>query len=69
MKTTHKILINAVELASLLAESEMVKHYSDDVAIYKDGDDDCLVYTDEAQELFDSFYDNYYSIIEKAKVY
>ena len=69
MKNEHDILINAVELASLLAESEMVKHYSDDIAIYKDGDDDCIVYTDEAQELIDSLYDNYYSIIDKAKVY
>lgn len=65
---THDILVNAVELASELAESEMVKHYSDELAIYTDGDDDCIVYTDEAQDLFDILYDKYYSIIEKSKI-
>lgn len=65
---THDILINAVELASELAESEMVKYYSDKLEIYADGDDDCIVYTDEAQDLFDNLYDKYYSIIEKSKI-
>jgi hypothetical protein len=67
MKNEHDILINAVELASSLAESEMVKHYSDQLAIYTDGEDDCIVYTDEAQNLFDIFYDHYYTMIEKSK--
>lgn len=65
---THDILVNAVELASELAESEMIKYHADEIELYADGDDDCIVYTDEAQDLFDILYDKYYSIIEKSKI-
>lgn len=59
--------INPVELACELAELEMIKYYSDEIEIYSDEDDDCIVYTEEAQELFDNLYDKYYSIIEKTQ--
>lgn len=62
------LTINIVELATKLAESEMINNVANSIEIYSDGDDDCIVYTDEAQEIFDDLYDKYYSIIESATI-
>lgn len=59
------VTINLVELASELAEQEMIREYGDSLEIYSDDGEDCIVYTDEAQDIFDELYDKYYSIIEK----
>jgi hypothetical protein len=59
------VKINILELASELAELEMVEKYADSIEIYSDEDDDCIVYTDSAQLLFNELYDKYYSLIEK----
>lgn len=56
------IKINIIEVASELAENEMKKHYLDDYEIYND-ENDYIIYTDKAQELFDSLYDKYYDIL------
>ena len=60
--------INILELASELAELEMLENYSDSIEIYSDEDKDCIVYTDEAQDIFDTLYDKYYSLIDNLKL-
>ena len=57
------IKINVIEVASELAEKEMIKYFSDDLELYSDEDEYCIVYTDEAQELFDQFYDKYFDLL------
>jgi hypothetical protein len=56
--------INILELASELADLEIKKHYSNDMKIYK-YEDDSIYYTEEAQDLFDELYEEYYTLIEK----
>jgi hypothetical protein len=62
------VTINLVELATELAENEMIKYFSESLELYSDEDEDCIVYTDEAQDIFDELYDKYYAIIENTQV-
>ena len=62
------VTINMVELATELAENEMTKYFSESLELYSDEDEDCIVYTEEAQDIFDILYDKYYSIIEKTQL-
>ena len=62
------VTINLVELASELAENERIKYFSESLELYSDEDEDCIVYTDEAQDIFDELYDKYYAIIENTQV-
>jgi len=62
------VTINIVELATELAENEMVKYFSESLELYSDDDEDCIVYTDAAQDIFDELYDKYYGIIEKTQL-
>lgn len=62
------VTINIVELATELAENEMIKYFSDSIELYSDDDEDCIVYTDSAQDIFDELYDKYYGIIEKTQL-
>ena len=61
--------INIVELASVLAHERMKMEIgaSEDEVWVTDGEDqdDCLVYMDEAQDVFNEWYDYYYTQIEK----
>jgi hypothetical protein len=57
------IKINIIEVASELAEKEMIKYFSDDLELYSDEDEYCIVYTDEAQELFNQLYDKYFDLL------
>jgi hypothetical protein len=61
--------INIVELASELAHERMKMEIgaSEDEVWVTDGEDqdDCLVYMDEAQDVFNEWYDYYYTQIEK----
>jgi hypothetical protein len=56
------IKINIIETASKLAENEMKKHYLDDYEIYKD-ENDYIIYTDKAQELFNNLYDEHFDLL------
>lgn len=62
------VTINILELASELAENEILEKYSDTIETYSDEDEDCIVYTDEVQDIFDELYDKYYSLIENCKI-
>lgn len=61
--------INIVELASELAHERMKMEIgaSEDEVWVTDGilQDDCLIYMDEAQDVFNEWYDYYYDQIEK----
>lgn len=60
------ITINIVELASELASLDLYDNWHFSMKIYIE-DEDSLVYTDEAQDIFNDLYDKYYSIIESTK--
>ena len=57
------ISINILELASELAEREL-KLILGDKSIFQ-SDNDCIIYTDDAQDVFNELYDKYYSLIER----
>ena len=65
------IQINEVELASNLASKATIREFGiidgrlateDDITIL-DGGSDCYIYTDEAQDIFNRWYDYYYAEI------
>jgi hypothetical protein len=62
------VTINILELAIELAEQEMIKSYSESIELYSDEDKYCIVYTDEAQDIFDDLYDKYYTMIDNLKI-
>jgi hypothetical protein len=58
--------INIVELASELAHERMKIYLClDDEDVWVNDGNDCLRYTDEAQDAFNQWYDYYYDLIEK----
>jgi hypothetical protein len=61
------ININIVELASELACDKLHDNWENSIKIYKDDLSDCLEYTEEAQEIFNDLYDQFYSMIDNLK--
>jgi hypothetical protein len=62
------VTINILELASELADHEVQEHFKySSIPVY-DEDEDCIVYTDEAQDIFDELYDKYYAIIDQIAI-
>jgi hypothetical protein len=61
------VTINIVELATELADFKIneILEYEN---VYEDEDEDETKYTDEAQKLFDYYYDSFYFMIEQTKV-
>ena len=59
----EKLTINVLELASELAHRELVKDWSESIKIYEDEEADITVYTEEAQDLFKEYYDQYTDLI------
>lgn len=63
------VKINIVELASELADLELAKHFEySSICVWQEDDNECLVYTEEAQEIFNDLYDKFYSLIDRLKV-
>lgn len=62
------VTINIVELASELANLEIEENRQIGERNTIEDETGCLVYTQEAQDLFDELYDKYYSIIENTKI-
>ena len=61
------VRINIIELASELAEMEMEQNRKvGEITTIEDGSG-CIIYTEEAQDVFDDLYDKYYSLIERLK--
>ena len=70
------ITINAIELASNLAHEKLMQHY-ENLQDNRDFEfpnklvietEDKIVYTEEAQDLFNEFYDEFLTMIELSKV-
>ena len=59
--------INEIELASELAHERMLIHWDDPDDIYIEDEGGCIIYTDEAQDIFNDYYDYYLTLIEKTK--
>jgi len=58
-------IVNKIELASELACLKLENEWSESIQIYVDEEADELHYTDEAQNIFNEYYDDYLSLIEK----
>ena len=63
----ENITINALELASELASKKLEANWSESIKIFNDDEADVLTYTDEAQDIFNEYYDDYLSLIESCK--
>lgn len=63
----EKVTINVLELASELAHKELVENWSESIKIYEDEEAAVTVYTDEAQDLFNEYYDRYTDLIIACK--
>ena len=61
------ITINAIELASELAERDLNEYFSGSMMIYEE-DDDGTTYTEEAQEIFDGLYDKYLTWLKNFEI-
>jgi hypothetical protein len=58
-----EVLINVLELASELAERDLIIEYGGKTAIFKHSVDGVTTYTDEMQDKFNDLYDDYYEFI------
>lgn len=69
MELNNNVTINIVELASELADLELINNWDYRLGDMIIEDDDGTKYTEEAQDIFNDLYDKYYSIIENCKIY
>jgi hypothetical protein len=63
----ENITINKLELASELAHKELEENWSDYIDIWEDDTACITVYTEEAQDIFNDYYDKYLTLIENCK--
>ncbi len=63
----ENITINKLELASELAHEKLMDRWSDSVQIWEDETAAITVYTEEAQDIFNEYYDNYLTLIKSCK--
>ena len=69
MKNEHEITINKLELASELAHSKLMANWNDCMKIFENEEnDECTTYTDNAQEIFNEYYDEYLNLIDTCKI-
>ncbi len=59
--------INEIELASELAHEKMIGHWDDTDNMYEEDGEGCMIYSEEAQDIFNDYYDYYLTLIEKTK--
>ena len=62
------ITINKIELASELASMRLEENWRDSIKIYEDEDADELTYTEEAQDIFNEYYDYYLDVIQETAI-
>ena len=61
-----KLLVPKVELACILAEDATLKDFANEFdAVYQTDEGDVLIYTDEAQDVFNRHYDYFLSKIDE----
>jgi len=61
------ITINKLELASELANMKLEREWQDSIQIYIDEEEGITTYTEEAQDIFNDYYDDYLNLIESCK--
>jgi hypothetical protein len=61
------ITINKIELASELASKKLEADWSESIKIFNDEEAEELTYTEEAQDIFNEYYDDYLALIESCK--
>ena len=61
------ITINILELASELAHIKLMNEWSESIKIFEDDTASVTVYTEEAQDIFNEYYDNYVTLIESCE--
>ena len=61
------ITINKLELASELASLKLEHEWKESIQIYENEEADELTYTEEAQDIFNEYYDAYISLIESCE--
>ena len=66
-KVMENITINKLELASELAHQNLVLNWSESISIYEDEESSVTVYTEEAQDIFNEYYDDYLTLIESCE--
>lgn len=63
----ENITINKLELASELAHEKLVANWSESISIYENEEASIIVYTEEAQDIFNEYYDEYLTLIESCE--
>jgi hypothetical protein len=61
------ITINILELASELAHIKLMNEWSESIKIFEDDTASVTVYTEEAQDIFNEYYDNYLTLIKSCE--
>ena len=64
-----EVKINAVELATELADYDVKQVFGEDCVIESEEDSNSLVYTDKAQKLFILKYDHYFNMLTDLSLY
>lgn len=64
----ENVLINKLELASELAEIKLLENFSDTMQIYNYADPYAITYTEEAQNIFNEYYDEYLELIDSLTI-
>ena len=64
----ENILINKIELAAELAEKKLVDLHGEYMQIYVDDEAGIQIYTDEAQDIFNDYYDEYLTFVERLAI-
>jgi hypothetical protein len=62
------VKINIVELASELADLDLENNWMDSIKVWVEDENEDLVYTEEAQDIFNDLYDKYYGLIDRIKI-
>ena len=63
----ENITINKLELASELANLKLQSEWRDSIQIFEDETASVTVYTEQAQDIFNEYYDNYLTLIESCE--
>jgi hypothetical protein len=67
-ETEDARLINIIELASELANEKLIANWKDSFEIFEDLEDGSIRYTEQAQDIFNDYYDEYLMLIKTCEV-
>jgi len=68
LRDMEEIKVNKLELASELANMELIRNYAEYIKIFEDDNDVTTHYTSTAQDIFNELYDKYLDILEELKI-